>query len=102
MSYFTLCFWYFYLLKELDYLFHHEVLVFIFIQIHIFLGGLSISWQEICGTHGVDNSQYIGPPGSCFTPSATARHRGSATVALKPGSCSPKTVSLYLLQLFIL
>lgn len=33
---------------------------------------------------------YIGQPGSCFTPSGTAHHRGSVNTAGKPGSCSTK------------
>lgn len=54
---------------------------------------ISISWQEIGGTHGGDNSRYFGQPGSCSTPSGTACHRGSVTMAGKPGSCSTKKVS---------
>lgn len=89
-SIFTLYYWYFYLRIFLH---HCAVLLLIQILIHIFLKGMSISWQQIGGTRGSDSSRYIGQPGSCFTPSGTARHRGSVNIAGKTGSCSTKKVN---------
>lgn len=80
------------------------MLLFILILIQIVLKGLSISWQEIVGTHGGDNSRYIGQPGSCFptirySSSQRKCHCGWETRELIYKKSI--TFSPYLLQLFI-
>lgn len=81
--------------------------ILISIPIQISLKGMSISWQEIGGTHGGDSSGYIGQPGISFravrysSSQRKCHHDWEAWELFYKKSKLSIKLSPYLLQLFI-